>query len=64
LTGGEWFAIFLLALGAGCQLEEMVDAYKERTEVMLRIAGITQIETPSRLWSWVKRKVGPKEEKA
>lgn len=44
MTPGDWYAVFILALMVGCQFEEMVDAYRERTEAMLRIAGVTELK--------------------
>lgn len=57
MTGGEWLVFLILVVMILCQVEELEDAYRERTKAMLRIAGVTQLEAPSRLWSWVKERM-------
>jgi len=53
----EGFFILLLFIMVGCSIEEMTGAYRERTEAILKIAGIVEIEEPSKLWIYIKKKI-------
>jgi hypothetical protein len=57
MTIGEGLLILFLALATLCQIEEIVDAYHDRTKAMLRIAGIIEMEPSSRLWMWIKTRI-------
>jgi hypothetical protein len=59
MTAGDWIGIFILAIMVLCQVEELEAAYRERTEAMLRIAGITESNEESHLLAWVKKHISP-----
>jgi hypothetical protein len=59
MTGIDWLAVFILAVMVLCQVEELENAYRERTEAMLRIAGIMEPNEESHLMTWVKKHISP-----
>jgi hypothetical protein len=62
MTGAEWLGVFILAIMVLTQVEDLEEAYRERTAAMLKIAGVATVNEESRLLAWVKQRLTPKAE--